>query len=562
MMLLSVAARVPLLLLPSAVISFTATVRRSISSRAAVPGLGCRRPTFVATAAATADDAYETDLAIVGAGPSGLSLAAEASKRNLTVHVVDPALHDPWPNNYGVWIDEVESLGYTDCLDLQWPRASVVFDEKESLTLDRPYGRVDRKKLKGRLLSECDEALVSFTPLGATAVGHDAKGSTLTLSDGSTLTAKLVVDATGFSRKFTDFGPNEFDPGYQVTYGVLAEMTSEHGYPLDELLLMDWCEGHLVDLNDPDVMAASDRFPSFLYGMPVTPTRVFLEETILVSRPAGSSPDLERRLHARLKQRGLTIKEILEDERAAIPMGGCDPVVPQRCLCVGATASMVHPASGYMVARALELAPKVADALARGLAKVDAGDATVEDLGVEGWDAVWGADDRRQRDFMSFGCELLCQLRPQELRDFFTGFFRLPDALWEAFLSWRLTGVGHVWMGLLVWAQCIPRRFVPVMLWKSLPYVFSHLVGPFSSRGLPVRTDSLYTEETVWGPDAYYKEEERLRERTATVLHKRLGKLNKVNGDANGGMDNDVSLGSKEEQGKEEQGSPQELSIS
>eukprot|EP00622_Pseudochattonella_farcimen_P001403 FR736087.1.p1 GENE.FR736087.1~~FR736087.1.p1 ORF type:complete len:251 (+),score=11.45 FR736087.1:109-753(+) len=126
----------------------------------------------------------------------------------------------------------------------------------------------------------------------------------------------------------------------------------------------------------------------------------------------------------------------------------------------------------------------------------------LEGISHAGWNANWPADERRQRDFVSFGMELLCVLNPQELRDFFTGFFLLPDRLWENFLSWRLSGVGNVWMGLVVWAQCIPKRFLPVMLVKSLPYIFPNLVLPFSTRGLPLKTESLYTEER-WAPDGY-----------------------------------------------------------
>ena len=84
---------------------------------------------------------------------------------------------------------------------------------------------------------------------------------------------------------------------------------------------------------------------------------------------------------------------------------------------------------------------------------------------------------------MHAGFELLCVLNPRELRDFFTGFFRLPDALWEHFLSWRLSGAGHVWMGGLVWWACIPKRFMAPMLLNSLPHLLDKLVGPFLSRG-------------------------------------------------------------------------------
>ena len=125
-------------------------------------------------------------------------------------------------------------------------------------------------------------------------------------------------------------------------------------------------------------------------------------------------------------------------------------------------------------------------------------------LSAAAWAATWPADDRRQRDFMHFGFELLCVLNPRELRDFFTGFFRLPDALWEHFLSWRLSGAGHVWMGGLVWWACIPKRFMAPMLLNSLPHLPDKLVGPFLSRGGDLIGPHTPYTEARWRPDAYY----------------------------------------------------------
>ena len=51
-------------------------------------------------------------------------------------------------------------------------------------------------------------------------------------------------------------------------------------------------------------------------------------------------------------------------------------------------------------------------------------------------------------------------------------------------------------------APFAPRAYFKVMLVKSLPYIFPNLVLPFSTRGLPLKTESLYTEER-WAPDGY-----------------------------------------------------------
>ena len=62
-----------------------------------------------------------------------------------------------WPNNYGVWMDEMVPLGFEDCVDALWPQSAVVFDSENSLTLDRPYGRVNRKVITLRADMFCHD---------------------------------------------------------------------------------------------------------------------------------------------------------------------------------------------------------------------------------------------------------------------------------------------------------------------------------------------------------------------------------------------------------------------
>jgi len=51
------------------------------------------------------------DVLICGAGPGGLLLASNLAKEGCHVGIVDPVLDKPWPNNYGVWMDEAEPFG-------------------------------------------------------------------------------------------------------------------------------------------------------------------------------------------------------------------------------------------------------------------------------------------------------------------------------------------------------------------------------------------------------------------------------------------------------------------
>lgn len=80
--------------------------------------------------------------------------------------------------------------------------------------------------------------------------------------------------------------------------------------------------------------------------MPFSKTRIFVEETSLVARPAVGFDELKERMKARLRHLGIKIKAVEEEEFCLIPMGGVLPKMPQRVLGIGGTGGMVHPATG------------------------------------------------------------------------------------------------------------------------------------------------------------------------------------------------------------------------
>ncbi len=55
------------------------------------------------------------DVAVVGAGPAGLALAAELAQQGLSVALVSPEAK--FVNNYGVWLDEFREIGLEHTLD-------------------------------------------------------------------------------------------------------------------------------------------------------------------------------------------------------------------------------------------------------------------------------------------------------------------------------------------------------------------------------------------------------------------------------------------------------------
>ncbi|KAK4485497.1 hypothetical protein RD792_008156 [Penstemon davidsonii] len=372
------------------------------------------------------------DLAVVGGGPAGLAVAQQVSEAGLTVCSIDPSPKLIWPNNYGVWVDEFEAMDLLDCLDTTWSGAVVHIDDNSSKDLDRPYGRVNRKQLKSKMMQKCITNGVKFHQAKVVKVIHEESKSLIICNDGVTIHATVVLDATGFSRCLVEYD-KPYNPGYQVAYGILAEV-EEHPFDVNKMVFMDWRDSHLE--NNKELKERNRKIPTFLYAMPFSSQRIFLEETSLVARPGLPMMDIQERMVARLSHLGIKVKSIEEDERCVIPMGGPLPVLPQRVVGIGGTAGMVHPSTGYMVARTLAAAPIVANAIVRYLGTERS--IRGNELSGEVWKDLWPIQRRRQREFFCFGMDILLKLDLDATRRFFDAFFDLEPRYWHGFLSSRL----------------------------------------------------------------------------------------------------------------------------
>ncbi|KAI4322441.1 hypothetical protein L6164_022137 [Bauhinia variegata] len=373
------------------------------------------------------------DVIIIGTGPAGLRLAEQVSSYGIKVCCVDPNPLLIWPTNYGVWVDEFESLGLENCLDRTWPMASVCINDSKIKFLNRPYGRVCRKKLKNKLIEGCVSSGVRFYKAKVWQIEHKEFESSILCDDGNELKGSLIVDASGFASTFIEYDKSR-NHGYQIAHGILAEV-SDHPFDLDKMLLMDWRDSHLG--NEPYLRVNNSKFPTFLYAMPFNSNLIFLEETSLVSRPVLPYMEVKRRMVARLRHLGIKVNRILEQEKCLIPMGGPLPRMPQSVMAIGGTSGVVHPSTGYMVARTMALAPFVAAAIAEclGSSRMIRG----KQLYAKVWNSLWPTERRFTREFYSFGMETLLKLDLKGTRCFFDAFFDLEPYYWQGFLSSRLS---------------------------------------------------------------------------------------------------------------------------
>jgi len=153
----------------------------------------------------------------------------------------------------------------------------------------------------------------------------------------------------------------------------------------------------------------------------------------LALAPAVPEAELKQRLEQRLAKAGNAITEVIEEEHCLFPMNLPLPDFHQPLLAFGGAASMVHPASGYMVGALLRRGPGLADALAGALKQQPSlGSAALARVG---WQALWPLELVLRHRLFQFGLGRLMGFDERLLRRHFTSFFQLSQEDWSGFLT-------------------------------------------------------------------------------------------------------------------------------
>ena len=397
------------------------------------------------------------DVLVIGAGPAGLSLVAALAEAGLAVQglaLANPA--HPWPNTYGIWVDELEDLGLVTFLEHRW-KDCVVHVNSANLPLHREYGLLSKDRLQTHWLSQGDKHQVTWHQGKAEQIEHFSTHAQVTTETGKTLTARLVIDASGHQSAFVR-RPTAPDLAFQAAYGIVGRFSEPPTQP-HQMVLMDYRDDHLTP-------AQRQEPPTFLYAMDLGDGVYFVEETSLAHHPAMSMQALSQRLHQRLRYRGIEVKEIHHVERCLFPMNQSLPDFAQPVVGFGGAASMVHPATGYMVGALLRRGPGLAKAIATSLGTQDT---TPTQAAGQAWQALWPADRVRKHYLYLFGLENLMDFDTPQLHQFFATFFGLPTDDWAGFLadSRSLPEVVQAMVGLFGRAPNSVR-------WGLMRSVFSH----------------------------------------------------------------------------------------
>lgn len=366
---------------------------------------------------------------VIGAGPAALVIAAELAGRGVAVQAVapqDPAA--PWINTYGIWVQEVEQLGLEALLAHRWADTVSHFGPggaagDGTLRHGRAYGLFDKVLLQDHLLQRSARAGVSWRQGRAVCVQHSPGASIVETDRGDSLQARLVIDASGHEPVFVQ-RPQDGPVAGQAAYGIVGRFSAPPIAP-GQFVFMDYRCDHLSE------QERRQQPPTFLYAMDLGDGVFFVEETSLALAPAVPFPLLQERLRRRLGHRGVVVQEIQHEEFCLFPMNPCLPSLDQRVVGFGGAASMVHPASGYLVGALLRRAPDLAAAIAAGLAEGLGAASLCE----RAWQGLWPPSLRWRHAFFRFGLEKLMRFEEDRLRHHFASFFSLPQDQWSGFLS-------------------------------------------------------------------------------------------------------------------------------
>jgi len=373
--------------------------------------------------------ADQLDVLVLGGGPAALALASELHQRGVSVQGISPEpIEAPWPNTYGIWAEELQQLGLEHLLEHRWSDTVSYFGAGETAEQNRAtshgidYGLFDRAALQQHWLKRA--AGVRWLKDSAGRVETGEHHMTVHCSSGQTLQSRLVVDASGSGTPHVrrpDHGP----VAGQAAYGVVGRFSQPPIEP-GRFVLMDYRCDHLS-------AAQRQEPPTFLYAMDLGDGVFFVEETSLALAPAVPYDVLQLRLQQRLDQRGVQITEVIHEEFCLFPMNLPLPDRSQSVLAFGGAASMVHPASGYMVGALLRRAPALADDLARALAvQPQLGSVA---LAQRGWNALWPHELVLRHRLYQFGLGRLMGFNEALLRTHFATFFGLPQEEWFGFLT-------------------------------------------------------------------------------------------------------------------------------
>ncbi len=231
---------------------------------------------------------FDTDVLIVGAGPTGLTLASALAARGVRATVIDRLAEGANSSRAAVvharTLEVLEPLGVASTLVERGLKAQrftirdrdrvlvpIAFDKLPTLY---PYTLMVSQKVTEQVLLERVVELGGrvLRPRQLVDLAQDASGATATLDDGSRLCARYVVGADGMHSTVRERAGIAFSGGSYGESFVLADVRLTGGVPNAEVILYFSPAGMVVVAPLPEVCTASSRRSPTRLSSPAPPT--------------------------------------------------------------------------------------------------------------------------------------------------------------------------------------------------------------------------------------------------------------------------------------------------
>ena len=309
---------------------------------------------------------YDTDVLVVGAGPSGLTLAASLVKRGVATIVVDRQAAGA--NTSRAAVVNARSLEVLEGLDvsrrlvkegIEAPRFSIRDGARTLIPID--FGSLPTEYAYSLMVPQSTTERVLLDrlvelggsvvrPKVLTAIDQDADGVTATFDDGGVIRARYVVGADGLHSTVREQAGIGFEGGAYEESFILADVRLSGDVPADEVILYWATAGLTVVAPLPGDIY---RIVAPVADAPETPSAAYVQN-ILDTRGTGKGH--------------ITVTEVIWGSRFRIHHRVADSFRAGRLLLAGDAAHVHSPAGGQGMNLGLQDAVALSEALAAVLA--------------------------------------------------------------------------------------------------------------------------------------------------------------------------------------------------
>lgn len=316
--------------------------------------------------------AAQTDVLIVGAGPTGLTLAVALAAQGVATVVIDAQAEGANTSRAAVvharTLEVVEPLGVSDrlvALGLQAGRFTIrdrdrilVPIEFGGLLSRYPYTlMVSQAVTESVLLERARElGVVVRRPCALVGSSQDEEGVVATLSDGSQVRARFLVGADGMHSLVREQAGIGFDGGTYAESFVLADVRLEanEAVPLREVILFFSPAGLVVVAPLPDGV---HRIVATVEDAPEQPNAAYVQALLDARGPQAVRA---------------VVREVLWGSRFRVHHRVAQAYRSRRVLLAGDAAHVHSPAGGQGMNVGMQDAIALAEALIGALAGDDA----------------------------------------------------------------------------------------------------------------------------------------------------------------------------------------------